>query len=302
MTGFIILLILLVIVAAIGFYLTSQLIYPRTVTHQEAETIEVEAGRIRLEDWKRMPVEEVSVRSPYGYDLYARYIPYPGSHKTVLFAHGITYNLLGAVKYLPLFYERGFNLMLFDERNHGKSGGKNCTFGYYEKYDLMAVTDWILNRMGGAGTVGVHGESMGAAIALQAAAIDDRLSFVISDCAYSDLTRLLMYRLHTDYHLPAAIFLPIASFICAQLTGMSFDTVSPVRDISSISTPILFIHGQEDRYILPEMSTEMYNRKSNGIRTLYLVPGARHAESFSKDRASYNQVVGQFLMRIGLEE
>lgn len=302
MTGTIILLILIIILAGIGFYLATRLIYPHTVSHAEAEKIEIEAGRFRLDDWQKMPVADVQIKSPYGYELYAKFIPSPGSHKTVIFTHGITYNLMGAVKYLPIFYERGFNLMLFDERFHGKSGGKNCTFGYYEKYDLRAVTDWVFERMGGAGTVGIHGESMGAAIALQTAAIDERLSFVISDCAFSDLTRLLRTRLTFDFHLPPVIFLPIASFFCGLVTGMSFEVISPVRDISQISTPILFIHGQEDRYILPEMSTELYNRKVSGIRSLYLVPGARHAESFMKDRGAYNQAVGQFLTRLGLDD
>ncbi len=302
MTGLIIAALLFVILFGIGFYLTTKLIYPNTLTHEETIQKETEAGRLNLSEWNRYTREEVSIESPYGYRIYGIFVPHPGSHKTVIIAHGISYTLIGSIRYLPLFYQRGFNVMLFDERYHGRSGGKNCTFGYYEKYDLKAVTDWVYQRMGGGGIVGVHGESLGAAIALQAAAIDERLAFIIADCAYSDLKKLLTYRLAFDFHLPAAIFLPVADFICTLMTGMSFDTVSPLRDVRTLGAPVLFIHGQDDHYIPPVMSQEMYHAKTNGIRELYLAPGARHAESFNNNRSEYNQMVGQFLARLGMDE
>lgn len=284
----------------VGFYLTTRLIYPQRPAHVETYKSEIESGCLDRETWEALPRQEVWIDSPYGYKIYGQYIPSPGSHQTVVIAHGITSNLVRSAKYVPLFYGRGYNVLIYDERFHGKTGGKNCTYGYYEKYDLRAVVDWAFFQSGG-GYVGLHGESMGAAIVLQEAAIDDRLSFVIADCPYSDLKRLLSTRLAYDYHLPPALFLPITDFLTTLLTGMSFDTVSPQRDIPAIVTPILFIHGQEDRYIPPEMSREMYYAKTNGVRELYLAPGAGHAESFQRNPADYSQAVSRFLERLGMD-
>lgn len=301
MTVFIIVVLILIIFIGAGYYLLTRLIYPQTLSHDAIRKIEEDAGRFNRVDWAQLPKEEVWIDSPYGYKLYGVFIPVPNSHKTVIISHGITSNLFGMYKYLPLFYRRGFNVMVYDLRHHGRSGGRNCTFGYYEKYDLKAVTDWVYTKMGGAGTVGLHGESLGAAVSLQAAGIDDRLAFVIEDCGYSDLTRLLIHRIQSDFHIPSAIFIPVANFLCTIITGMSFETVSPIRDVRSMTLPVLFIHGEEDRYISPEMCREMYHAKVNGIREMHLMPGARHAESFAKNRAEYNQVVGQFLTRIGMD-
>ena len=301
MPNLLIIVLFVLIYLIIGFYLTTRLIYPHTLSHEATLKIEKDAGKLAASEWDTLVKEEVWIDSPYGYKLYGLFIPFPGSHKTVILVHGITYTLYGSVKYIPLFYQRGFNILLFDERHHGRSGGKNCTFGYYEKYDLKAVTDWVFNRMGGAGTVGLHGESLGAAVALQSAGIDDRLSFVIADCPYSDLKKLLTYRVGQEYHIPSILFIPLVDFICTNITGMSFNTVSPLRDVQTMSIPVLFIHGKDDRYIPPEMSQEMYHAKVNGVREIYLAPGAKHAESFWKNRTEYNQVVGQFLSRLGMD-
>jgi uncharacterized protein len=301
MTVFIIIVLLLIIFLGAGYYLVTQLIYPQTLSHEQIIHNEEAAGRFNREEWAQLPKEEVWIESPYGYKLYGMFIPSSNSHKTVIISHGITSNLFGMYKYLPLFTRRGFNVMLYDLRHHGKSGGRDCTFGYFEKYDLKAVTDWVFTRMGGAGMVGLHGESLGAAVSLQAAGIDDRLAFVIEDCGYSDLTRLLGHRIQSDYHMPSAIFLPVANFLCTIITGMSFETISPVRDVRDMTLPVLFIHGDHDGYIPPEMCREMYHAKVNGIREMHLMEGARHAESFISNRAEYNQVVGQFLTRIGMD-
>jgi uncharacterized protein len=301
MTGFVVFVLLIVIYLGVGYYLTTRLIYPHTKSHEETYRLEVDSGRLNPQAWQALPREEVKIKSPFGYDIYGIYIPNGNAHKTVILAHGITYTLLGSIKYLPLFYRRGFNIFLYDHRFHGRTGGKNCTFGYYEKYDLKKVVDWVYERMGGAGTVGLHGESLGAAVVLQEASIDDRVAFVIADCPYSDLTELLKFRITQDFHLPPAIFLPVADFITTQLTGMSFSTVSPIRDVRTMTTPVMFIHGKNDTYIPPQMSQSMYTAKTIGIRAIHLMENARHAESFDINQSEYNQVVGQFLTHLGMD-
>jgi uncharacterized protein len=205
------------------------------------------------------------------------------------------------IKYGGMFYRRGWNLLVYDLRNHGRSGGNNTTFGYYEKHDLKAVVDWACDRLGPGGVVGTMGESLGAATTLQHAAIDRRIAFAISDCSFSSLGELLAYRLKVEYHLPRFPLLNAAEFFIRLLTGgLTFDKASPISVIPGIETPIFFVHGKSDAYIPPEMSVNMYEAKQKGYRKLYLAPNADHAEAYWKNQSEYDQQVGSFLQDLGL--
>lgn len=293
-------LVLIGLIIAASYYFARVALYPRVHEVRYILEREVENGNFIEAEYQLWPKEEVSIHSPYGYELYAVYHPCEGSQKTVVISHGITWGLYGSVKYALLFRKRGFNVLMYDLRNHGRSGGHNTTFGFYEKHDLKTVVDWAFDRLGPDGKVGTFGESLGAATTLQHAAIDPRLAFAIADCPYSDLIRLFTFRLSEEYHLPPFPLLQTASLISWLLTGMRFEQVSPMRGIPDIETPLMFAHGKEDRYILPEMSVEMYSLKKRGIRKLYLAPNAKHAESLSKNRSEYDRQVGDFLNEIGL--
>jgi hypothetical protein len=165
---------------------------------------------------------------------------------------------------------------------------------------VKACTDWVYGQTGQDSSVGLHGESMGAAIVLQASAVDPRLRFVVSDCAPADLSEELEARLSHDYKLPARLFVPIASLVTRLRAGFWFSQVSPIHDVTNVETPILFVHGQDDNYVLPQMAQRLYDAKVHGLRRLYLAPHATHAQSFSENKFDYNQILGAFLADAGL--
>jgi fermentation-respiration switch protein FrsA (DUF1100 family) len=287
--------ILLFIFAAAGsFHLSGMIIKPKVKSRESILRSECEKNNMDKEAFDRLHKEEFKLMSQYGYELHGYFFPNNDSKKTVIICHGITVNLFCSVKYMDMFLKRGFNVLIYDHRNHGKSGGSNTTFGYYEKYDLKACTDWVYKRCGNNSLVGLHGESMGAAIALQNAAIDPRIAFCVADCSFSDLTMLLRYRLKVEYRLPFFPAMQLADLFVRLRTGMKLKDISPLRDVSNIEAPVFFIHGMDDLYILPQMSIDMYRAKK-GIKMLYLAPNARHADAFTKNRDEYDRLIGEFL-------
>ena len=291
----IIILIVAILLLIASYVFAAKVIYPKRFGVEETFEIEKENGKIdeRLYDsWKK---EEVLLNSPFGYRIFGLYFPAPDSKRTVILSHGITYTLYGSVKYMKMFMDLGFNIFIYDNRYHGRSGGKNSTLGFFEKYDLKMITDWVESKLGKGVIIGTHGESMGAAISLQHAAIDPRIQFVIEDCSFSRLDTLLAHRLKVDYHLPRFPLLVMVELICKILAGMVIKEVSPEDAVNRISSPILFIHGEKDDFIPVEMVEKLATRKINGPKKLYVVSNAGHAESFWTDPKEYTAVVFEFL-------
>ncbi len=283
---------------AAGLYFSNlvRLIPVRPV--EETFKTEVEAGVLDPEQFEQLPKEEVRIPSPFGYELYGLYFPVPGSRKTVIIAHGITYTLYGSVKYMEVFRAAGYNALLYDHRRHGRSGGADTGYGYYEAHDLKACVDWVLARHGQDALVGTHGESLGAATALLHAALDPRVHFVVADCPFASAREVFAYRLQQDFHLPAFPLIPIASLINKLRGGWFFGEVSPLRAVSSIKGALLFIHGAEDDFVPPHHSERLYARATSSLKRLWLAPGAKHAESLFKQREAYTQQVQAFLAEV----
>lgn len=294
-------LVILFIIFLIGFYFSQIVLQPKTFPWEKTREMEIEFGHLDMEEFESWEKQEVTIHSPNGYDLFGYFFPMPGSKKTLIISHGITYTLFGSIKYMPMFRDQGFNILIYDLRNHGRSEKKNTTYGYYEKFDLRACVDWVKNHVGTDSIVGTMGESLGAAITLQHAAIDHRIAFAIADCPFADLDTLLAYRLKEEYHLPPFPLLPLSNWFVKIRSGVDVKNVSPIESIKGIETPLMFAHGQEDRYIPPEHSVNMANAKIKGEKLLYLAPNARHAEAFWKNQEEYRQQIYAFLKKLPFE-
>jgi hypothetical protein len=297
---FSIILVFLVLLISAVFFVFRTAFFPKRYTHAEALKIEIDSGSIRnFDEYNSWPKEEFSVPSPDGYNLHCLFFPTEKSLKTMILSHGIGMNYSSSIPYMGLFRRLGYNLLIYDHRFHGSSGGKNCTFGYFEKYDLKSILDWVLRRTGPNSTIGTHGISLGGAITIQHAEIDPRISFAISDCSFSDLKKIFELRLKVDYHLPGFPFFMLARWFGKALIGFDFYQVSPIRDLDKTSTPIFFIHGDKDGYIPPSMSIDMIHAKTTGPTRLYLAPGAKHAQSYLSNPAEYENQIKAFMEQIG---
>lgn len=292
----VIILVAVAFLAFVGFALSNRVIKPRQIPYEETYRIEVENGRMDPDWFEEVEKEEIWVDSPYGYKLHGFLIPNDNSERTVIICHGITYSLFGSIKYAKVFHKLGYNIIVYDHRNHGKSGGTNTTLGFYEKHDLAAVKKWVLERLGANTRIGLHGESMGAAIALQYLSLDNEIDFCVADCGFSDLEELLSVRLREDFHLPSIPFIWLARFFAKLLTGANLKEVSPIKSVRESSVPVMFAHGAEDHYVPTYMSEKMY-RENNSKNHLLVVPGAAHAASLPTDPVTYEKEVESFLRK-----
>ena len=69
-----------------------------------------------------------------------------------------------------MFLERGYAVLIPNSRAHGASGGEFVTYRLLEKYDVIGWAHWM--KAEGCAKVYGLGESLGASILIQAAAVE----------------------------------------------------------------------------------------------------------------------------------
>ncbi len=287
--------------SAIGWHLTRQFVFSKSKSLEHTYAKCIENKDFTEEEFLSYELQDFSIESQFDYTLKGVFSPGSDPTKTVVFVHGHTWSWHGQVKYFKLYRERGYNIVAYNHRYHGDSGGQNCSAGYFEKYDLKGITDWALEKFPQTNILGVMGESLGAATSLQFLPLEDRLTFAHVDCPYSDMLELYDYHLGLN-HVPklfrkAAIRYGIA--YSKRRAGFDAHEVSPKRAIMETEVPILFIHGDIDDYVPTQMSIDMYEaRKDSADTTLVLIKGAKHALSVKVDLAEYKKSVTEFLDRI----
>jgi fermentation-respiration switch protein FrsA (DUF1100 family) len=284
-----------------GFLMSQRLLYIRIKSMDKILEYETQNNHFDKAWFDGLEKERVLVQSPYGYTLSGWFVPGENpAGKTMIFCHGVTVNHICEVKYARIFHKKGWNLFLYDHRRHGESEGPSTTFGFHEKYDLKAVVEYVAGRLEPGAVIGLHGESMGAAVILQYGAMEDRVDFFIADCAYSGLWQQLSHLLKKDYHLPVFPFLYITDLFVRIRGKVRMKDICPLTAVKSIQKPVLFIHGDADTYVPAFMSEEMFNAKQ-GTKGLYLARDAAHAQSYKADPIQYEAVVCDFLKQAGLD-
>lgn len=231
----------------------------------------------------------------------------PAAHatdKTVILSHGHGGQQGAEVRrFAKWLHEAGYNVLSFDYRNSGNSGGTHTTIGYEERSDLRAAVDLATSK--GAKRIAVLGRSMGAATAIEEAADDPRVKAVISDCAFDTLYDAVLPRFENEtqaigsfkvhYPFPKLASQAIVQRV-EQVTGEPLTSTDPLKEVRRLGDrPVLFIHGTKDNETLPQDSINLYNADPGPNKQLWMVPGATHGMAYDTDPKQYQKKVLDFL-------
>lgn len=285
----------------VGFYFTKQVLFMKTNSLDYIYQRELENSRFDEGWYRSIEKQSFTVQSRYGYQLKGYLYDMNDTNKWVIITHGVTVNKNNSIKYVELFLKLGFNVLTYDHRRHGESGGHTTSYGFYEKYDLQTIVQYLKNVKGDI-QYGIHGESMGACTLLQYAGfVEDSADFYISDCAFATFEEQLAYRLKVEYKIPKWLILPVANIWLKLRDGYSIDDISPLMATKNIKKPILFIHSKPDLYIPYTHSIQLYKAKTQGKRELFLAENGAHAMSLNENKEEYYSVVSGFLEDIDMK-
>lgn len=223
---------------------------------------------------------------------------------TVLLLHGY----LGAgVEHMgmfaPFYLNRGFDVFIPDHRAHGKSGGKYIGFGKKDAEDCAEWCNYLTTLYSEEQKFFLHGVSMGAATACTAAALKElpkNVCGVISDCAFSSCEEQFTHSLKYVVSIPAKILLPSANIFCKLLAGYSLYQARAVDAVKNSSLPFLFIHGAEDTFVPTKMVHALYLACNHEKKKLWIVPNAKHFESYQVQTTDYEKHLCDFLESLAI--
>jgi fermentation-respiration switch protein FrsA (DUF1100 family) len=224
-----------------------------------------------------LPNEELMLKTAEGISLKCWFIraPHP-ARGTVIYLHGVSECVIVGLPMAKALHDRGFHVFLYDSRRHGDSGGKYCTYGFYEKHDVSTVINYLEQRTDiHLGNIGLFGSSMGAAVAVQAAAVDKRVKAVVAESGFATLRTVFDDYQKRMIKMPWHYLRNLVIKRSEQVAHFKANSVSPLEAVKDIHVPIFILHGTADDRIKFEYSELLY-KNALAPKELWLIPGAKH--------------------------
>ena len=240
--------------------------------------------RTRVQREFHTTVDDVSLTGFDGAILKAWYIePINPNGKSVLILHGIGGNRIDETGFGDIFLSHGYAVLLPDSREHGASGGSVATYGILERDDIRRWVDWVRQR--DSGCTYLLGESMGAAIGLQAAAVTPDLCAIVVEAPYANFRQISYERLGRRTSTGALFWQTLGrpileiAFVYTRLRyGVYLPDSDPLEAVEHSTVPTLLIAGVNDKDI-PMHHSEELQAACTGHCNLWIVPGGEHADA-----------------------
>lgn len=246
----------------------------------------------------KLPFEEITIKSYDGKKLYGRlYLKDPKAPFHIQFNGYRGNGLRDFSGGLQIAVNSGGNVILTDQRAHGKSDGSTITFGIKERKDVLSWAQYVCDKYGNV-PIFLEGISMGAATVLMSSdlPLPDNVKGIIADCPYSNPFDIISYVSRKRFGVGRLLdpFIFTGALIFGRFNVFS---ASPLKAVKSAKVPVLIIHGTTDTYVPIEMSRAVRDANPDKI-TLIEVDDAPHGLSYIKDKEKYEKAVSDFISNL----
>lgn len=245
---------------------------------------------------KEHHAQDIYATSDDGLKLHGLWIPAKDAKGTMLLVHGYRSTML--VDFGPAmdyYHNRGMNLLIPEQRCHGKSQGRYITFGVKESRDMLCWINFHNQKLGRFPVI-LSGLSMGASTVLYLAdkELPENVKGIIADCGFTSPKEILSSVFTRVTHLPAAPSIWITDLMARLLAGFSLAEQDTRKSLARNRLPVMMVHGKDDGFVPCEMTRQGY-AVCTGPKQLLLVDGADHGVSFLVAREQYSAMIKDFL-------
>jgi len=253
-------LIKILIVVMFAIYFVSSYIFARMITRSHRQKI-VFTPRDHAMDY-----EDITFESRDGLRMNGWFIP-GRLNKTVIVTHPFPFNRHGFLRknqgWLYLFrtdvnllttaralHDAGYNVLMFDFRNHGESAAGITGIGLNEAQDVIGAVDYLKKRFADkAHRIGFVSFCMGADATLIALSrLKDDLEPIKCLVTVQPISALVFIRsyLKSTFSKLSWILIPMVDRMNQWVGGYHLDEMTPLPACKDVHLPVLFIQGKHD--------------------------------------------------------
>jgi alpha-beta hydrolase superfamily lysophospholipase len=221
----------------------------------------------------------------------------PTTARTVLLLHGFAEAsaALQALRVATL-NRAGWNVAALDLRAYGKSEGLFASFGGREADDVAAWLDALARRFSPGQPLFpvLWGRSMGAAIAVRAAASDRRVRALILESPMVDLDEAMAVWFRRRRAPMPRLLARLATRRAGKLAGVSLTRPRPIDVAPRVRCPVLIVHGSDDT-LIPGSEVKRLTTAFPVPPRFIEVPGAGHADVITVGGDTLLEQITRFL-------
>ena len=185
-----------------------------------------EGSRPQLGELWSIGMREVQLRTADGLDLLSWYMPPDDGRPVVAYFHGNGGSIAHRAHRVQRFAREGYGVLLVGYRGYGGNPGAPTEAGLFE--DARAGLDFLRTEGTAASRIVLYGESLGTAVAVEAATRHP-VGAVVLESPFTSIAAL------AQYHYP---FIPAALLIWDRFDAMS--------RIGEAKAPLLVLQGRDD--------------------------------------------------------
>ncbi len=220
--------------------------------------------------------EAVDFNSADGTKLHGWFIPANAAaaieqrreHPTILHVHGNAGNIVSHAWFTEHLPRAGFNVFIFDFRGYGQSEG-SATRREGLIADTHAAIDHLLSRADvDPKRLGVYGQSLGGAIALNVMADRSEIRAAVLESAFTSWREVAASALGGD---PPLFLGSWMAAVCIR------DTHRPIDAMARIDRPSLLLHGDADSIVPVSHARRLADASAGQARLVVLTGGAHNS-------------------------
>lgn len=240
-----------------------------------------------------VPHEPIMFQSADGLGLTGWWLPHSATAPVIICCHGHSGSKADNLGIGTNLWRAGYNILLFDFRGRGDSDAWPHTLISREVDDLLAAVAYAKQRAPEA-PIGVVGYSMGAAVAILAAAREPAIAALVADSSFTAGSDVVAHGVRSTLRIPPRPLVLAADEVVARRHGYRFSHARPIDAIGKIAPrPVMIIHGEDDK-ITPSSHAHALYAAAGEPRRLWVAPGLDHCGAYFADRPGYCKRVIDF--------